>query len=153
MQALFERWGFSHTGWSFVEGGRAGDHQVQTWVPALIDFVDELPEGVEALLPCVGTDALDGFDLVQNQEEALASGLLQNLEQPAQEGTRGEMVQLALDASAALDVGPNVGLSHEPPEQTFGCGGILGDPCRVAGAQDCGKLRVDGGHLGQAAFK
>src|SRR4051812_18918026 len=52
-----------------VEGRGAGDDQVQAGEATGVDLVDELAQGVEALLADVAADPLQGLDLVEHEDQ------------------------------------------------------------------------------------
>lgn len=52
-----------------VEGGGAGDDEVEAGEAAGGDFVDELAERVEGFVAGVGAGALQGFEFVEDDEE------------------------------------------------------------------------------------
>src|SRR5262249_21753804 len=76
---------------------RACDQHVETRVAPAVEIVDELAQRVQALLAVIAAHALDRLDLVQDEQEALAPGLAQDLEQPAQEARGRVGVKITLD--------------------------------------------------------
>ena len=70
VQPLGERLQPLHPLRAVEERRRAGDEQVQAGEPAPIDLVDQLPQGVEALVPHVAADPLEGFHLVEDHQQA-----------------------------------------------------------------------------------
>src|SRR5699024_9009858 len=67
---------------AFEERGCAGDEQVHPGVAPGVQLVDPLSQCVEGFLPDVAAHALQGFDLVQDEQKAAVAGPAQNLEQP-----------------------------------------------------------------------
>src|SRR5262245_64706080 len=45
-----------------------GDDEVETWKPARVYLVDQLPQGIQALVPHIASHPLDGLDLVEHQK-------------------------------------------------------------------------------------
>ena len=65
---------------SVEERGRAGDEDVEPREAPAVQVVDELADGFEAPVAAVGANALDGLDLVENEQEARSPALLQHRE-------------------------------------------------------------------------
>jgi hypothetical protein len=61
--------------------GRPCDEQEEPGKPPRIDFIDELAQGIQPLLSGVGSNPLQGFDLVQNQNKTSVTRIPQDHEQ------------------------------------------------------------------------
>lgn len=107
---------------SLEESRRARDQQVQAGKPTRIDFVDQLPKGVEALVAHVATGPLDRLDLIQHEQQTGLTRITQDRQDPLEEIERAEMVDVALDACEPFRAGGDVRLPGEPSKDTVGRG-------------------------------
>jgi len=124
------------------EGRSTRQQQVQPWIAAAIDLVDELPNRIEALLAGVRAHALDGFHLVEHENEALAPGLAEKLQEPAQEPSGRENDRDPLEPSLSLHVRCYVWLPHQPGEEPFGHRHFAGESRAMHTTKSRGKLRL-----------
>ena len=70
--------------------------QVQAGESPAVDLIDQLPQGVQALVPHVAADSLDGLHLVENDQQAGAASVAEDRQQTLEEVKRPEMVDLSL---------------------------------------------------------
>ena len=103
-----------------MQGGRAGQYEVEAREAAGVDLVEQLAQRVEAAFADVATDPLERLDLVKDQHEAGAASVAQHAEQAGEEAERAVVVEVALDAGLTLDGCGDVGLAAEPRDQSFG---------------------------------
>ena len=92
VQPRRERGCAAHALRSIEERRGARDEQIQPRVVSTADRVDELPKRVQALLATVTAHPLDRLDLVEDEHQPWPAGLLQQQEQPAQEGERANEI-------------------------------------------------------------
>ena len=87
MQPLGQRLQPLHTLRPIEEGRRPGDQQVEIREPPAVDVVDQLPQGIQPLLPHVASDSLQRFDLVEDEHQPRVARILQDQQQPTQESS------------------------------------------------------------------
>ena len=137
-----------------VEEGRGSrDEQVEVREPPSVDVVDQLPQGVQALLSHVAPDPLERLDLVEDEHQSREARVLEDQQQPPQEAQGGEVVHVPLDPGDPLDRCGDVRLTGEPTGQALGDGVVvlpLGRPVRPQGG---GELRRGTGDLDEPLFQ
>ena len=124
VQPLGQRLQPLHALRAVVEGRRAGDHQVQARETSRVDLVDQLPQGIQALVAHVAADPLDGLHLVEHDQQARLARVAQDGQQALQEAQRPEVVDVAFDAGGTLGGGGDVRLPGQPGQQPIGRGRI-----------------------------
>ena len=76
-----------------VERGRTRDDQHEAGEATGVDVVDELAQRVEGLVAGVRAYPLQGFHLVEDEQQAGVAAVAQHGEQGLQEAHRGEVAQ------------------------------------------------------------
>ena len=104
---------------AFKERGCPGDQQVEAGESPGVDLVDELPEGVQALVADVAPDALDRFDLIQDDEHPDVARVAENREDSLEEVQGTEVVDVPFHAGESLGLRGHVGLTRQPGENSF----------------------------------
>ena len=130
-----------------VERRRAGDHHVQARESAAVDLVDELTQGVEALLANVAAYALKRLDLVQHQHQPGVARVAEDDKQALEEAEGAEVVDLSLHAGRAFDGSGHVRLRTDPGEDAIGQGDVPRGECGAMCPQCCCKRRRATCHL------
>ena len=138
-QPLRERRQPRHPAGPVVERRRPGDDQEQPGVAPGVDLVQELPQGVERLVPDVTADPLQGLHLIQHQQQPGVARVAEHFEQPLQEPHRAEVVELAPDPGAPLGRGRDVRLAAQPGRERVGPGAVAGHHRRPVGPQRLGE--------------
>ena len=92
-----------------VEGWRPGDDQVEARETAGVHLVDELPEGVEALVADVAADPLDGLDLIEHQDQAGVPGIPHDSEHALEELKAAKWSMSPFTPAALLAPAPTFG--------------------------------------------
>src|SRR6516162_8762211 len=90
---------------AFKEGDRPSHQEIEAGESPRIDFIDELPECVKALITNVASNALDRFNLIQDDEHADAARVPENRENPLEEIQSAEVVDIAFHAGEPLGLG------------------------------------------------
>jgi hypothetical protein len=103
-----------HTLPAVEERRSAGDQQIQSGESPDVHLVDQLAQCVERLGSRVAADPLQGFHLVEHQEQPGVSGIAQHSEQPLQEPQRKEMVEITLHACGPSGRCGDVRLAGQP---------------------------------------
>ncbi len=140
-QPLRERRQALHALRAVVERRGAGDAQVQAGKATAVNLVDELAQRVEGLVPGVGANPLQGFDLVEDEQQPRIAAVAQHDEQPLQEAQGAEMVEVAADAGDSASGGRDVWLAGEPGQHGLR-GGLV---TRDRGAAIAAQRRGEGG--------
>src|SRR5690606_29541092 len=136
-----------------VEGGGAGDDEVEAGEAAGGDFVDELAERVEGFVAGVGAGALQGFEFVEDDEEPRVAAVAEQGEE-ALEGSEGPgVVEVAFDSGVAFRGGGHVGLSAEPGDERVGDGVLPFGLGAVVAAEGKGHGGAAAGDSGEALFE
>src|SRR5439155_13949725 len=89
VKTLCERSETLHSLRTLEEGRRARNEQVEAGKAAGVDLVDELAEGVQALLAHVAAHALQRLDFVEYEQEPWMARVAQDEEEALQEAQRG----------------------------------------------------------------
>ena len=105
-----------------VEGRRAGDDQQEAGETAGVDLVDELTQRIECLVAGVGAYSLQGFHLVEDEQQAGMAAVAQHGQQALQEAHRGEVIEVALDPGRSAGRRGDVRLTAEPGGHAIGGG-------------------------------
>src|SRR4029079_725365 len=103
-----------HSLWAIKEGWGSGDHEVQPRESPAVNFVNQLSECVQALLPHVTSYPLQSLDLVQHQHETCVARIAQYYEKTLQETQCSEVVDVALHPGRPLDACAHIRLAGEP---------------------------------------
>ena len=123
------------------ERRRPGDHEEQPGEALGVELVDELAQGVQALLPDVAAHALQRLDLVEHEEQAGVTAVAQHGQQSLEEAQRGEVVQLPAHAGGPAGGRGHRALPAEPRDERLGGGGVAGEPGAAVAAQGRGERR------------
>ena len=136
-----------------VEEGRgAGDDEEQAREPPRVDLVEQLTQGVEALLPDVAAHALQRLDLVQHDEQPGMSAVPQHRQQALEEAERTEVVEVSADTGGTPGGG---GHGLLPPSQAISASARLRHPRSdlPVAAQGRGERRRGSCDIGQPLFQ
>ncbi len=96
---------------AFKEGSGPGDQQIEAGEAPGIDLVDELAERVEALVANVAANALDCFDLIQDEEHPHVARVPENREKSLEKVQGTEVVNVSFDPGESLGFRCHVGLT------------------------------------------
>ena len=134
-QPLRERRQPRHAAGPVEKRRRPGDDQEQPGVPAGVDLVQKLPQGVERLVPDITADPLQGLHLIQHEQQPGVARVAEHFQQPLQESHRAEVVKLAPDPRAPLGRRRDMRLAAQPGRERVGTGAVAGHHGRPVGAQ------------------
>lgn len=135
-----------------VERRGSGDDEEESGEASGVDLVEKLPQGVEPLFPDVASDALQRFDLVEDEEQSGVAAVTQHGEEPLEEAECREVVEVPTDAGRTVRRGCDGLLSAQPGDERFGGGSVPSRDGPAVAAQRRGKSRRGAGDFRQPSF-